>query len=89
MIPRLRTLLVHFALPYRRKFLLVAVFALLATATDLISPVIYREAVNDIAGLFVGDAGTTGVDRLTQSADAGVSSDEVAEAPVRKSHEAT
>ena len=87
MIPRLRTLLVHFALPYRRKFLLVAVFALLATATDLISPVIYREAVNDIAGLFVGDAGTTGVDRLTQSANAGVSSDEVAEAPVRESHE--
>jgi len=42
--------------PYRRQFLLVATFALLATGTDLLAPLIYREAVNDIAGLFVGAA---------------------------------
>lgn len=44
------------AWPYRRQFLFVAVFALLATGTDLLAPLIYREAVNDIAGLFVGSA---------------------------------
>jgi ABC-type multidrug transport system fused ATPase/permease subunit len=42
------------ARPYRRQFLVVALLALLATATDLVAPLIYREAVNDIAGLFVG-----------------------------------
>jgi ATP-binding cassette subfamily B protein/subfamily B ATP-binding cassette protein MsbA len=47
-------LLLRFALPNRRQFLLVAIFAVLATSTDLVSPLIYREAVNDIAGLFVG-----------------------------------
>ena len=44
-------LLMKFARPYRWQFLLVAVFALLATGTDLLAPVIYREAINDIAGL--------------------------------------
>jgi ATP-binding cassette, subfamily B, bacterial len=42
--------------PHRRRFLMVAVFALLATATDLWAPLIYREAVNDIAGVFVRSA---------------------------------
>ncbi|TAL02280.1 MAG: ABC transporter ATP-binding protein, partial [Rhodospirillaceae bacterium] len=40
--------------PYRRSLVVVAIFALLATGTDLLAPLIYREAVNDIAGLFVG-----------------------------------
>jgi ABC-type multidrug transport system fused ATPase/permease subunit len=65
----LRAFLLRFALPYRRQFLLVAVFALLATSTDLLSPVIYREAVNDIAGLFVGTPGETGMDILGESDD--------------------
>ena len=42
--------------PHRRRFLMVAVFAILATATDLWAPLIYREAVNDIAGVFVRSA---------------------------------
>ena len=66
---RLRALLLRFALPYRRQFVLVAVFAVLATSTDLLSPVIYREAVNDIAGLFVGPPGATGIDVLDDSND--------------------
>lgn len=70
MSTRLRHLLLRFSLPYRRQFLLVAVFAVLATSTDLLSPVIYREAVNDIAGLFVGAPGETGMDALVESADA-------------------
>jgi len=44
------------AWPYRRQLLFVALFALLATGTDLLAPLIYREAVNDIAGLFVDTA---------------------------------
>ena len=66
----LRGMLLRFALPYRRQFLLVAIFAVLATSTDLLSPVIYREAVNDIAGLFVGEPGETGMDALSDSTDA-------------------
>ena len=57
---------VALALPYRRQFLIVAAFALLATAADLLAPLIYREAVNDIAGLFVGAAPTPGVDALLE-----------------------
>jgi len=42
--------------PYKKKFLGVFVISLLSTGVALISPLIYREAVNDIAGLFVQQA---------------------------------
>jgi ABC-type multidrug transport system fused ATPase/permease subunit len=45
--------LLRLARPYRRQFALIAALALLTTAADLIEPLIYRFAVNDIAGLFV------------------------------------
>jgi len=54
--------------PHRRRLILVSILALLATATDLASPMIYREAVNDVAGLFVGTPGATGIDSLRASA---------------------
>ena len=57
------------ARPYRAQFLLIALLALLATATDLVSPIIYREAVNDIADLFVGEPGTTGIDAMNAALD--------------------
>jgi ATP-binding cassette subfamily B protein len=56
--------LLQLAKPYRRQFVLVACLALLATGADLVGPLIYRAAVNDIAGLFVGAPGTRGVDQL-------------------------
>ena len=59
------------ALPYRRQFLAVAAFALLATATDLLAPLIYREAVNDIAGLFVGAPATPRSGALFDLTEAG------------------
>src|ERR1700733_10777051 len=59
------------AWPYRRQFLLVAVFALLATGTDLLAPLIYREAVNDIAGLFVHSPANARVDSLLGMSDPG------------------
>lgn len=43
-------------LPYKRKLLSIFCLSLLATAVTLIEPLIYREAVNDVAGLFVQQA---------------------------------
>ncbi|HEY7182922.1 MAG TPA: ABC transporter ATP-binding protein [Blastocatellia bacterium] len=45
--------LFQLALPYRRQFVFIALLALTATSLDLIEPLIYRTAINDIAGLFV------------------------------------
>lgn len=42
--------------PYKRKLTLVFLISLLATGVTLFEPLIYREAVNDIAGLFVQQA---------------------------------
>ena len=42
--------------PYKRKLLSVFTISMLATAVTLIEPLIYREAVNDIAGLYVKQA---------------------------------
>ena len=43
-------------LPYKKRFFLVVLIGLLSTGANLIEPLIYREAVNDIAGLFVKQA---------------------------------
>jgi ABC-type multidrug transport system fused ATPase/permease subunit len=42
--------------PYRRKFLWVVFLGLLSTGASLVEPLIYREAINDVAGLFVRQA---------------------------------
>src|ERR1700758_5734641 len=42
--------------PYKKGLLGVFVISLLSTTVTLIQPLIYREAINDIAGLFVQDA---------------------------------
>ncbi len=42
--------------PYRRKFLWVVALGLLSTGASLVEPLIYREAINDVAGLFVQQA---------------------------------
>ena len=43
-------------IPYRRKFAWVVTLGLLSTGASLIEPLIYREAINDVAGLFVRQA---------------------------------
>lgn len=58
------TALARIASPHRGTFALVALLALLAAVAELLAPVIYREAVNDIAGLFVGNPGSTGIDQM-------------------------
>ncbi len=44
--------------PYKKKLIIIFTISLMATAVTLIEPLIYREAVNDIAGLFVHEART-------------------------------
>jgi ABC-type multidrug transport system fused ATPase/permease subunit len=43
-------------IPQKKQFLLVVFISLLSTGVSLIEPLIYREAINDIAGLFVKQA---------------------------------
>lgn len=43
-------------LPQKKRFLLVVFIGLLSTGANLIEPLIYREAINDVAGLFVRQA---------------------------------
>ena len=49
--------LLQLAWPYRKRFLLIALLALFATGADLLQPLIYRIAINDVAGLFVDRSG--------------------------------
>src|SRR5262249_34171737 len=46
-------ILFHLATPYRRQCLVVILLALLGTTAELVEPLIYRTAVNDVAGVFV------------------------------------
>ena len=57
-------------LPYRKKFLWVVGLGLLSTGVSLIEPLIYRVAINDVAGLFVRQA------RENAQKDLGVDPDE-------------
>ena len=42
--------------PYKKGLLSVFIISLLSTGVTLVQPLIYREAINDVAGLFVQDA---------------------------------
>jgi ABC-type multidrug transport system fused ATPase/permease subunit len=42
--------------PFRARILIIILVAALSTAATLVEPLIYRVAVNDVAGLFVGKA---------------------------------
>src|ERR1700753_3729554 len=53
-------------IPYRKRFLWVVALGLLSTGASLVEPLIYREAINDVAGLFVRHA------RLNAHKDLGV-----------------
>lgn len=41
---------------YKKRFIIVVFIGLLGTCANLIEPLIYREAINDVAGLFVSQA---------------------------------
>ena len=50
---RVFEVLLGLARQYRRQFLIVSFFAFLYTGLDLLQPLVYRNAINDVAGLFV------------------------------------
>jgi ATP-binding cassette, subfamily B, bacterial len=56
--PRVLRALLQLGKQYKRQFFVIAVFAFLATGADLLQPLIYKRAINDVAGLFVGDSAT-------------------------------
>ena len=41
--------LIQLALPYKKRFTVIALLALLGTGADLVAPLIYRIAINDVA----------------------------------------
>src|ERR1035438_10191654 len=45
--------LLQLARPYQKRFVVIALLALLGVGADLLQPLIYRAAINDVAGLFV------------------------------------
>ena len=50
-------ILYRLAIQHRRQFLVVGLFSFLYTGLDLIQPLVYRRAINDVAGLFVSQSG--------------------------------
>ena len=50
--------LLSLAKNHKREFAIVSLFALLATAADLLQPLVYRRAINDVAGLFIEPSAT-------------------------------
>src|SRR5215471_17246132 len=56
------------ARPFKNRFAFIALLALLGTGSDLIEPLIYRIAINDVAGLFVHPVETS-TDTETPSTD--------------------
>ena len=56
--------------PYRKRLMLVFLISLTATAVTLLQPLIYREAINDIAGLFIDQARKdAGIESVSDSDD--------------------
>ena len=54
---RVFQLLFELAKKYRRQFLVVGLFSFLYTGLDLLQPLVYKRAINDVAGLFVEQTG--------------------------------
>lgn len=68
--------LLELARPYKKRFGVIALLALLATGADLLQPLIYRSAINDVAGLFV--------DRVAEKAGPPVAPTEGQPSPIQE-----
>ena len=66
--------LLQLARPFKKHFIVIALLALLGTAADLIQPLIYRVAINDVAGLFVRTPQPTAPERHGSSVSTSASS---------------
>src|SRR6476619_2741741 len=56
---RVFQVLLEMAKQHRRQFLVVSLFSFLYTGLDLLQPLVYRRAINDVAGLFLEGTGST------------------------------
>ena len=63
---RVFRILLRLARQHTRTFALIALFSFLYTAADLIQPLIYRRAINDVAGLFVQPGSSLNVPARTR-----------------------
>jgi ABC-type multidrug transport system fused ATPase/permease subunit len=59
--------LLRLARPHRNRFLFIALLALLGTGASLLQPLIYRVAINDVAGLFVDRPSATGTGKTAST----------------------
>jgi ATP-binding cassette, subfamily B, bacterial len=50
------THLFQLIVPHKKRFIFVVIIGLLGTGANMVEPLIYREAINDVAGLFVQQA---------------------------------
>ena len=55
------------ARPYKKRFLLIILLALFGTGAELAQPLIYRVAINDVAGLFVERPAKTSIPTVSKS----------------------
>jgi ABC-type multidrug transport system fused ATPase/permease subunit len=78
--------LVQLSLPYKKRFILIALLAFLGTGADLLQPLIYRVAINDVAGLFVEQPGSAATHRNTTESAASTAATQTHPhtAPVKK-----
>lgn len=67
----------------RKRFLMVVLLGVISTAATLVEPIVYREAVNDISGLFVDQAVKATLADDTSATDDGTTS---APAPTKEPH---
>src|SRR4051795_8840305 len=60
--PRIFRALFDIAKQYKRQFIVVSLFSFLYTGLDLLQPLVYRQAIHAVAGVFVN--GVPAVSRL-------------------------
>jgi ATP-binding cassette, subfamily B, bacterial len=71
-------------LPHKKKFILIVLIGLLSTGANLIEPLIYREAINDVAGLFLHQANESHRNALNEQKDNDASTREAKEVAPKK-----
>ncbi|HEY4875206.1 MAG TPA: ABC transporter ATP-binding protein [Puia sp.] len=48
--------IIQLIIPHKKRFIWVVILSLLGTGASLVEPLIYREAINDVAGVFIKQA---------------------------------
>ena len=74
-------------IPHKRRFLVVVFIGLLGTGANLVEPLIYREAINDVAGLFVNQGIEGSNVLLDDSESASASGSQKKISPDKKPHQ--